>query len=124
VIWRAPLPSRFTTYRWFQPSRSLEKRNWRPPFTQWKSSSTSTQAGSVSVKTVRLAPVRASASITSRRFWCRLRRWITISLGDSAHSIRARYTSGSLPVSTQRGAPPATSTTPIFAMALGEPALG
>ena len=73
-----------------KPSRSLLQRNCRPPRMNERSSSTSTQALSVSVITGRTAPVRASAINNSSRFWCRFRRCTRSSVGLSAHSIRAR----------------------------------
>src|SRR2546427_2081318 len=82
------LPSRLTRYTCLQPSRSLVHRNSVPFASHSISSTTSTQAESRSVRTVRVAPVAASASITRSVFWSRLMRWRISSFGP-AHSMRS-----------------------------------
>jgi hypothetical protein len=90
VIRRGAPPARGTVYTLFQPSRSLVQVNRAPPSIQAGRSTTSTQVESRSVRIVRTAPVRASATTSSRVFCSRLSRCTSSSAFDAAHCIRAR----------------------------------
>ncbi len=74
---------------WRQPSRSLTQSSSELPGSHCQASTTSTQALSSSRKILRPWPVAGSASQTSLVFWSRFICWITISVGPSAHSMRA-----------------------------------